>query len=51
MMIGLGHTYLVDVENGKRNIGFVNLCRIADGLGITVSQLVDIPELNELVLK
>lgn len=49
MMMGLGHTYLVDVENGRLNIGFTNLCRIAEGLGITVSELVDIPELNQIV--
>lgn len=46
MMIGLGHTYLVDVENGRRNIGFENLCKIADGLGVTVSELTDIGELE-----
>ena len=39
LMIGVGHTYLVDVENGRRNIGIENLCRIADGLGIRVSEL------------
>lgn len=39
LMIGVGHTYLVDVENGRRNIGIENLCRIADGLGIKVSEL------------
>ena len=49
LMIGFGHTYLVDVENGKRNLGFVNLCKIAAGLGITVSELTDIPELNQIV--
>lgn len=48
MMMGLGHTYLVDVENGRLNIGFTNLCRIAEGLGISVSHLVDIPELNQI---
>lgn len=40
-MIGLGHTYLVDVEAGRRNIGFDNLCKIADGLGVTIGQLTD----------
>lgn len=39
LMIGVGHTYLVDVENGRRNIGIENLCKIADGLGIKVSEL------------
>lgn len=41
LMIGVGHTYLVDVENGRRNIGIENLCKIADGLGIRVSDLMD----------
>lgn len=40
LMIGLGHTYLVDVENDRRNIGIGNLCKIADGLGIKVSELI-----------
>ena len=39
LMIGVGHTYLVDVENGRRNIGIENLCKIADGLGVKVSEL------------
>lgn len=39
LMIGLGHTYLIDVEKGRRNIGIENLCKIADGLGIDVSDL------------
>lgn len=41
LMVGLGHTYLVDVENGRRNIGIENICKIADGLGVKVSTLVD----------
>lgn len=40
-MVGLGHSYLIDVENGRRNIGYDNLCKIADGLGVTVGQLTD----------
>ena len=39
-MIGVGQTYLSDIENGRRNIGFENLCKIADGLGIEVFELV-----------
>ncbi len=49
MMVGLGHTYLVDVENGRRNIGFENLCKIAGGLGVTVSELTDIDDFDRLV--
>lgn len=44
LMIGMGHTYLVDVENGRINVGFDNLCKIANGLGMSVSQLTDIKE-------
>lgn len=51
LMIGFGHTYLVDVENGRRNIGFDNLCKIASGLGMTVSQLLDIDEFNRVSSK
>lgn len=41
LMIGLGQTYLSDVENGQRNIGFENLCKIADGLDVTIGDLAD----------
>ena len=38
LMVGLGQAYLSDVEC---NIGFENLCKIADGLGIKLSELID----------
>lgn len=38
-MVGFSHSYLVDVESGRRNIGIENLCKIADGLGVKVSDL------------
>lgn len=41
LMIGLGQTYLSDVENGQRNIGFENLCKIADGLDVAIGDLAD----------
>lgn len=47
-MVGLGHTYLVDVEAGKRNIGFDNLCKIADGLGVDIGVLADNPSIDEI---
>lgn len=40
-MIGVSQAYLSSVENGEKNIGFNNLCKIADGLGLTVGELVD----------
>ncbi len=42
MMTGLGHAYLSEIENGKREVRFDNLCRIAAALGVTVSELTDI---------
>lgn len=41
LMVGFSHSYLVDVENGRRNIGIENLFKIADGLGIDVSDLTE----------
>ena len=40
-MVGMSQPYLSAVESGEKNIGYANLCKIADGLGITVGQLVD----------
>jgi len=33
-------TYVSLLERGKRNISFINLLRIADGLEISVSELI-----------
>ncbi len=44
LMLGLGQTYLVDIENGRINIGFNNLCKIARGLGVTASELTDVDD-------
>lgn len=41
LMVGFSHSYLVDVENGRRNIGIENLFKIADGLGVDVSDLTE----------
>ena len=37
--IGIDRTYLASVEAGKRNISIVNIKKIADGLGVTLSEL------------
>ena len=40
-MVGISQPYLSAVESGEKNIGYNNLCKIADGLDLSVSQLVD----------
>lgn len=39
LKIGMGRTYFASVEAGKRNISIVNIKKIADGLGVTLSEL------------
>lgn len=39
--IGMARTYFAEVETGKRNISLVNLDKIANGLGVTLSQFFD----------
>ena len=36
---GLHTTYVSGIERGKRNVGLLNVHRIADGLGVPVSRL------------
>ena len=44
---GIHRTYIGDVERGKRNIALVNMKRIADSLGITLSSLIAKMERDE----
>lgn len=37
--IEMDRTYFASVEAGKRNISIVNIKKIADGLGVTLSEL------------
>jgi transcriptional regulator with XRE-family HTH domain len=37
--VGIDRSFLADVERGKRNISILNLELIADGLRLTLSQL------------
>ena len=39
LKIGMDRTYFASVEAGKRNISIVNIKKISDGLGITLSEL------------
>jgi transcriptional regulator with XRE-family HTH domain len=39
LLIEMDRTYFASVESGKRNISLVNIKKIADGLGLTLSEL------------
>lgn len=39
LKIGMDRTYFASVEAGKRNISIVNIKKIADGLGVSLSEL------------
>ena len=39
LKIDMDRTYFASVEAGKRNIAIINIKKIADGLGITLSEL------------
>ncbi len=40
-MVGVSQAYLSLVESDDKNVGFNNLCKIADGLGVTIGELAD----------
>lgn len=46
-MCGLHRTYVSDVELGKRNVSLENIERMADALGIEISELFRKVEENE----
>lgn len=39
LSISMDRTYYADIENGKRNLSFNNICKIANGLGLSLSEL------------
>ena len=39
LLIEMDRTYYASVESGKRNISIQNIKKIADGFGISISQL------------
>ena len=41
LLIDMDRTYLASVESGKRNISLENIKKIADGFGISLSELFD----------
>jgi transcriptional regulator with XRE-family HTH domain len=38
-LAGIHRTYVADVERGERNVGLVNVARLADGLGVDLQTL------------
>ena len=41
LLIGLDRTYYSSVESGKRNISIQNIEKIADGLGVSLAELMN----------
>lgn len=41
LKIGMDRTYFASIELGKRNVALINLEKIANGLGVTLSELFD----------
>ena len=39
LKIGIDRTYFASIESGKRNVAIRNIKKIADGLGVTLSEL------------
>lgn len=39
LKIEMDRTYFASVESGKRNISIINIKKISDGLGISLSEL------------
>ena len=44
LSIGMDRTYYASVEAGKRNISLQNICKIANGFGMSVSALFAVVE-------
>lgn len=47
LSIGMDRTYYSSVEAGKRNVSIRNIKKIADGLGISISELLEKAETYE----
>ncbi len=39
LQIGMDRTYLASLELGKRNVSIINIKKISDGLGVSLSDL------------
>lgn len=51
LLIGMDRTYYASVESGKRNISIQNIEKIADGLGISLAELMNKVENEKKLLK
>lgn len=40
-VVGLGQSYISEIERGESSIGINNLCKVADALGMKVSDLIE----------
>lgn len=38
---GIGRSYMSGIERGKHNIGLLNICKLAETMGIKPSKLMD----------
>ena len=41
---GIARSYLGGVERGQRNIALLNICRLADTLGLSAASLMELPD-------
>ena len=51
LLIGMDRTYYASVESGKRNISIQNIEKIADGLGISLAELMNRVEEEKKLMK
>jgi len=38
---GLDRTYIGGIEQGRRNVGLINICKLAEALNVTPGKLLD----------
>lgn len=38
---GIGRSYMSGIERGRRNLGLLNICKLAETMGINPSMLMD----------
>lgn len=41
LAIGMDRSYYASIETGTRNVTLINMSKIADGLGVTLCELLD----------